>query len=321
MITKAYLLPGMPHPLLCPEKNRGWGLLRQAYDKVRSEIEQSEAELILIYSTFWPSVIGHQIFARAEAQWTHVDEEFHALGSIPYRFKMDEAFGELYKDKCLARKLHARTVNYQGFPVDTGSVVALKLLNPENRLKAVITSSNVYSDRAETLILGKAAREALESCGKKAVALVISALSNRLHQGVIEPQTDRIHSLKDDEWNRKFLEFLEQGRLEDVAQLSRQFHREARVHKVNNFKPFWWLSSLMGQSNLFKGQVFEYQPVCGTGAAVVGLESAPVAARDLEFDETDPETYSGERNVLAPPVSEAPLENEAEAEGEVGRGV
>ena len=36
--------------------------------------------------------------------------------------------------------------------------------------------------------------------------------------------------------------------LEDVSQLSRQFHREARVtKKVVNFKPFWWWSAAMGR--------------------------------------------------------------------------
>ncbi len=313
MINKAYLLPGMPHPLLCPEKSSAYQKLRQAYERVGAEIQDSQAELILIYSTFWPSVIGHQIFARPETTWTHVDEEFHALGSIPYTFQMDEEFGELYKQQCLARNLHARTVNYAGFPLDTGTVVALKLINPDNRLKAVVTSSNVYADRAETLVLGKAAGDALEHSGKKAVALVISALSNRLHQGRVTPEEDRIHSLKDEEWNRKFLEFLQEGRLEDVAQLSRQFHREARVHKVNNFKPFWWLSGLMGQSNRFQGEVFEYQSVYGTGAAVVGLEPAAVAARDLEFDEADPDVYAGERNVLA---VEAGMEPEPEPEAQ-----
>ena len=126
----------------------------------------------------------------------------------------------------------------------------------------------------------------------------ISSLSNRLHTVPVAPSDDHIHSKKDHEWNLKFLEFLGEGRLEDVSQLSRQFHREARIPKVTNFKPFWWLSAVMGQNNLYKGQIYEYQPVCGTGAAVVGLTPAVKAARDLEFDEDNPDNYSGERNVL-----------------------
>ncbi len=160
-------------------------------------------------------------------------------------------------------------------------------------------SSNIYADRAETIVLAKAATSALKEQGKRAIAVIISTLSNRLHSEFIDPKDDKIHSLKDQEWNLKVLEFLEKGRLEDVAQLSRQIQREARVKKVSNFKPFWWLSALMGNHNRYSGQIYEYQPIYGTGCAVIGLTPALNAARDLEFDEEAPEHYSGERNVLS----------------------
>ena len=49
------------------------------------------------------------------------------------------------------------------------------------------------------------------------VALAVTALSNRMFTSPIDPKEDRISSLKDDEWNRKLLEILGEGRLEDVA--------------------------------------------------------------------------------------------------------
>jgi 2-aminophenol/2-amino-5-chlorophenol 1,6-dioxygenase alpha subunit len=296
--VKGYILPGLPHILLSPQANPGWQKVRTAMERVREQIEQSDADLLLIYSTYWPSIIGHQVQADPEPEWVHVDDEFHALGSIPYQLKIDAEFAQGLVEAAHQRKLTARTVAYKGFPIDTGSVVVSKLINPDNRIPAVIVSSNIYSDRAETLVFGKAARDALEKQGKKAVAIAVTSLSNRLHQKVVAPEDDHIHSLKDQEWNLKFLEFLQEGRLEDVAQLSRQFHREARVNKVANFKPFWWLASVLGQSNLYAGEVLEYQPIYGSGAAVIGLTPAAKAARDLEFDEADPEVYLGERNVL-----------------------
>lgn len=303
-IISGYVLPGLPHPLLCPEKSPGYRRLRDGFDKVRAEIEASDADLLLIYSTMWPSIIGHQIQARPEPEWVHVDELFHDLGSIPYKFRIDSEFAEVYNAKAGERGCASRTINYHGFPIDTGSVTALKLINPDNRIPAVITSSNVYADRAETVVFAKAAVDALQETGKKAIAIVVSTLSNRLLQEWVEPENDRINSLKDEEWNRKILEFLEVGRLEDVSQLSRQIQREARVRKVVNFKPFWWLSSVMGPHNYYTGNVFAYEPVHGTGSAVVGLQRAESAARDLEFDEDSPEIYTGDRNVLGPSMVE-----------------
>jgi 2-aminophenol/2-amino-5-chlorophenol 1,6-dioxygenase alpha subunit len=297
-VLKGYMLPGLPHLLLTPDANPNWRKVRNAMDLVRKQIDELNPDVLMIYSTYWPSVIGHQIQANPNAEWVHVDDEFHALGSIPYKMQMDAELAAAYVKAATARKLAARTINYKGFPIDTGSVVVSKIINPDNKRKMVIVSSNIYADRAETLVLGKAGRDALEAEGKTAVAIVVSSLSNRIHEKKTLPKDDHIHSLKDQEWNAKFLEFLKMGRLEDASQLSRQFHKEARVNKVANFKPFWWLASVMGQSNLYAGDVMEYQPIYGSGAAVVGLTPSTQAARDLEFDEADPDFYSGERNVL-----------------------
>jgi 2-aminophenol/2-amino-5-chlorophenol 1,6-dioxygenase alpha subunit len=313
-VVKGFVLPGLPHLVLAPDANPGWKKVRQAMDKVRQQIHESGADVILMYSTYWPSVIGHQVQARPNPEWTHVDDEFHELGSIPYKLRIDQEFAKAYVASAIERKLTARTVDYHGFPIDTGSVVVSKLVNPDNKLPAVIVSSNVYSDRAETLILGKAARDALQKTGKKAVAIAITSLSNRLHDHHIDPKDDKINSLKDQEWNQKFLEFLGAGRLEDVSQLSRQFHREARVNKVANFKPFWWLASVMGQNNMYKGEVLEYQPIYGSGAAVIGLTPSATTARDLEFDEADPEVFAGDRGVLSGGDSPKPAVNDDEVE-------
>ena len=302
-IVRGYVLPGLPQPLLCPEANTGYARLRAGFGKVREEIASSDADVLLLYSTMWPSVIGHQILARPNPQWIHVDELFHDLGSIPYNFRMDAEFAHLYNEKAKNRGLMTRTIDYHGFPIDTGSVVALSLINPENRIPAVILSSNVYADRAETVVFAKAAKEALAESGKKAIAISISTLSNRLHQEWIDPKDDCIHSQKDEEWNQKLLEFLKAGRLEDVAQLSRQIHKEARVRKVNSFKSMWWLASVMGEHNRYTGTIHAYEAVYGTGCAVVGLQYADHEARNLEFDENSPEYFTGDRNVLAPNMS------------------
>ena len=66
------------------------------------------------------------------------------------------------------------------FQLDVGSVVACKLLNPENRLPVVICSSNVYANRAETDGSAKSCLDAINQLGRKAVAVSIMSLSNRM---------------------------------------------------------------------------------------------------------------------------------------------
>lgn len=295
-LVAGYVVPGLPHPYLVPERSSAWQAIRDGFERVRREIETLDADLLLLYSTQWISVIGHQIQAHPQPEWVHVDQDWHELGSMPYQLKVDSEFGDLYQRAASKRGLHARSVAYEGFPVDTGTVVALRLLNPDNRLPASVVSCNMYADRAETIVLGKAAADATRLGGRRVVGVAVTALSNRMFVEPIDPAEDRISSLKDDEWNRKLLEILGEGRLEDVAQLARQFTEQANGDR--KLKAIWWLAALMGQHNNYRGKVFEYQPIWGTGAALVGLTPSPEAASNLEFDEEDVETYGGDRSVL-----------------------
>lgn len=298
-VVLGVLVPGLPQPLLCPEQSPGWTKLRQAFDAVRDRIRALEPDLLLVYSTMWTSIIGHQVQADPRPRWVHVDELFHDLGSIPYDFRIDAPFAQELVDAMHARGLDARTVAYHGFPIDTGSVVALKLLNPDNAVPAVIVSSNMYADRAETLVLGKACRDAVDRGARRVVVVVVGTLSNRLFTDWIDPKDDHVHSSKDDEWNRKVLEFLGQGRLEDTAQLSREIHRQVRIPKVVSFKPMWFWSAVMGQHNRYKGEVLAYEALYGTGSAVVTLEPDESVVGEKEFDEDDVERFRGDRNVIA----------------------
>lgn len=297
-VVKGLIVPGLPQPLLTPEANEGYAVLRGAFEKAREEIQASGADTLVVYSTMWPSIIGHQIQALPEPEWVHVDELFHDLGSIPYKFRIDTELAEGICESAHGRGLSARTVAYHGFPIDTGSVVALELLNPNNELPAVILSSNAYADRSETIVFGKSVVDALAAQGKKAVVVVVMTLSNRLFTKFIDPAEDRIHSDKDEEWNQKLLEFFAEGRLEDVAQLSREIHKQIRIPKVVNFKPMWWLSAAMGAHNNYEGAVHGYAPLYGTGGAVISLTPAAAGVGIKEFDEADVEVFQGNRDVL-----------------------
>ena len=297
-IVESFIVPVHPHTVLAPEQNQGWGRLRQAYDDAAKIIETSGADLLVIYSTTWPSIIGHQLISDPNPNWVMVDHDFHDLGSIRYSFNIDAEFAKLWNEENKSRGLQSRCVNYHGFPIDVGSVVALTLLNPDNKIPAVIVSSNVYADRSETTVLAKACKELIKRTGRKAVAITAMSLSNRMFTEHIEPKDDRIHSLKDDEWNRKILEFLSDGRLEDVGQLSRTIQQQIRVQKVVNFKPMWWLSAMNDNRNNLTGNVLAYEAIQGAGCAVINLNPAASGFGDKEYDEDDVEVFAGERGVL-----------------------
>jgi 2-aminophenol/2-amino-5-chlorophenol 1,6-dioxygenase alpha subunit len=317
VIHKAYIVPGQPHILLAPDRNAGWASLKASYEQVGREIEASGAELILLYSTQWFSVIGHLFQIDPRPKWTLVDQNWYEFGEIPYEFRVDPEFGKLYAQICRDRGMQAATVAYHGFPIDTGTVVALKLLTPNNRIPVSVVSCNIYAERDETRALGLAAKAAIEKYGKKTIVVCVTNFSNRYEVADIDPGHDRISSAKDDEWNRKLLEMFREGRLEDVGQVAREFAREANADM--GFKAIWWLGALMGEHNKYDGKVWDYQPVWGTGAAIVELTPNPRKQIDWEKEFDDAPVEFGEgggdgagtglesHNVL----SEGPRVNEA----------
>ncbi len=297
-VVASFVVPVHPHTVLAPDQNPGWRRLRDAFDEAAQTIRELEADLLIIYSTTWPSIIGHQIQADPNPEWVMVDHDFHDLGSIAYSFNIDADFAHAWNAANDQRGLQSRCVNYKGFPIDVGSVVALTLLNPDNSIPAVIVSSNMYANRSETTVLAKSCLDVIKAQGRRAVAITAMSLSNRMFTDFIDPSEDKIHSLKDDEWNRKILEFLEQGRLEDVGQLSRTIHRQIRVQKVVAFKPMWWLSAMNGNRNDLTGRILAYEAVHGAGGAVVHVDPTSTGVGDKEYDEDDVEYFHGERGVL-----------------------
>jgi 2-aminophenol/2-amino-5-chlorophenol 1,6-dioxygenase alpha subunit len=287
VLTSAYLVPGLPHVLLAHDQSPAWRSLYDSYAQVREEIAQSDADLILYFSTQWLSVLGYLFQADPAPEWTLVDHNWHEFGSIHYKFKIDTAFSAAYASEVKEMGHYVREVNYRGFPIDTGTIVAQKLLNPDNRLPAAMASCNMYAEKQETLSIGQAATRALKKSGKRAIAVVVSGLSNRFEVKEIDPKKDKVSSLKDDEWNRKVLEIFAEGRLEDVSEVAREFARQANADM--GFKGIWWLNGLCGKSNDFTGKVFDYQPIWGTGAALAGLypKSAIVPQADWNNNELD----------------------------------
>lgn len=269
LITAAYVVPGLPHPLLAPEKSPAWSSLRKSFDLVRQEIEASDAEMILYFSTQWLTVLGYLFQADPRPEWSMADHNWYELGSMHYKMKIDVDFAKAYASEVKGLGHYTREVNYRGFPIDTGSIVAQQLLNPTNKYPAAIASCNMYAEKQETLSIGQAAMRAIETHGKRVAVVVVSGLSSRFETRDIDPMKDKLSSLKDDEWNRKILEIFGEGRLEDVSEVAREYSRQANADM--GFKGVWWLNGLMGKTNDFTGRIFDYQPIWGTGAAILGL--------------------------------------------------
>jgi 2-aminomuconate deaminase len=277
-VELALVVPRMPHPLLCPDASEGYRALADAHAEARRRIEAVNPDLIVLFSAGWSSTQGHRVQADPAPEGVQVDQDFHALGSLSYALRMDPDFGEALAAAGRARGLPIRTVAHRGFPVDTGTVTALKLLNPDNRFAASVLSCNVYADRAETMLLGRTCADVIASRDLRVVAVAVTNLSHRLHADPVPPAADRFASAKDEAWNRKLLELLAAGQLEDLHDLAWAFTN--REHADAELKGIWWLASCAGVHNHHVGEVLAHAPVQGAGCAVVALQPGAPPASD-----------------------------------------
>jgi len=265
-VVSAFLVPGNPLPLLKRDA-LGWGRIAAAMQRAGRALEASRPEVVLVYSTQWLAVLDQQWLTKKRSQGVHVDDNWYEFGELPYDIHADTELAHACVAGSPRHGVHARGVNYEGFPIDTGTIVACTLLGmgtPDRPI--VVASNNLYHSGAVTEQLGALAVAAAEEQGKRVAVVGIGGLSGTQFRTEIDPRADRIANADDDRWNQRILQLVESG---DVGQLRAAipaFAKEARADM--GFKHFHWvLGALKGR---FTGaRVHGYGPVYGSGAAVV----------------------------------------------------
>lgn len=245
-------------------------MLREGFRQAGERVQALRPDVLVLYSTQWISVLGHSFQTNPHPKGLHVDENWYDFGDFPFDFHVDAALGERAAKRAASLGLATKTVDYQGFPIDTGTLVALRFLNPDSRIPLAVVSCNIYAGQEDSLLLGKAVRQAIEESGKRAVAVACTGLSGRFFTEEIDPQADRFARAEDDEWNRRLLELMAQGKNAEVLARSGEFAQAAVADM--GFKAFAWLMGVLGTPST-PGKVLAYGPIWGTGAAVV--EYAP----------------------------------------------
>ena len=263
-ILAGAFVPGLPH-ILHPGKSPAWKRLHDANQKLGKHIQEMEPEVLVIYSSQWLSVLGTSFQVHPNPKGTHIDENWYDLGDLTYDFESNVELGEKFSHAVKERGFPTKTVAYDDFPIDTGTIVALKLLNP-NALPVCVVSSWAYADAKASFDIGQSMRAVCEKAEVKAVFIASSLLSARYFTRDIEPAADRISHEEDDKWNKKILNRFEGGDFKAVAKLAPEFMKE--VPADMQFNAFHWLSGALDGVEV-SGEVLAYGPLWGTGAAVV----------------------------------------------------
>jgi len=271
-VVSAFLVPGSPLPLL-----RGdlppYRPLREALDTLAGRLAESRPDVLLVFSSRWTAVLDALWQTRPRLRGVHVDEVWHDLGDLPHDLRVDTDLAHACVAATNEMGVRAKGVDFDGFPVDTGTVVANALLNAGERpVPLVITANNMYHDGRTIERLGALALGLAERQGKRAAVLAIGGLSSQFHRTEVDLADDRIAEPAHDELNRRLLDLLAGGDAGAIRAFLPEFSERARGDR--HMKHLWWL---LGASGGIEGATLHaYGPDFGAGMAV--MEFAPVPA-------------------------------------------
>ncbi len=264
-IISAYIVPGLPH-LTSDRLVESWERLRRGFRQAGERVNVLRPDVFVLYSTQWISVLGHSFQTDPNPKGLHVDDNWYEFGDFPFDLHSDVELSARAAAIASSLGLATKTVSYKGFPIDTGTLVALRFLNPDNTVPVSVVSCNIYAGQEDSLTLGKAMRQAIVESGKRAVVVAVTELSARFFTEEINPQNDHIARAEDDAWNRRILGLIEQGKNSEVLTLSKEYAQSAVADM--GLKAFAWLMGVLGTPSA-PGKVLAYGPVWGTGTAVV----------------------------------------------------
>ena len=264
-VVAAFLVPGSPLPLLKPD-NIPWGRIAAGYQRAGRAMAAARPDVILLYSTQWIAVLDELWQTRAHLSGVHVDENWYECGDLPFDIHIDTELAHACVAATRRIGVHSKGVNFDHFPIDTGTIVAARFLNPDNSIPFVLAANNLYHDADATEKLGRLAAQVAEEQGRRVAVVGVGGLSGSIIREEIDIRSDRIASHEDERWNRRMLDLIERADVAGLRKEAPEFARGARADM--GFKHFSWiLGALNGK--FYGARTHAYGPVYGSGAAVV----------------------------------------------------
>jgi 2-aminophenol/2-amino-5-chlorophenol 1,6-dioxygenase alpha subunit len=264
-IVSAFMIPSSALPYVQSD-NPPWGRLADAMKKASKSLAASKPDTIVIYSTTWCAVMDQLWQTRPQLKGVHVDANWHEYGELPFDIHIDTDLAEKAVFNANEAGIKSKGVNYDQFPIDTGTIVASNFLNPGNKLPLMLASNNLYHDWERTEALGEISAKAAEQLGKRVAIVVIGNLSSTFYRHNINISEDKIASEQDDQWNQKVLDLLSKGQVKEFFATCPDYTQEINVDM--GLKHMAFLKGALGEK-LSGGEVLAYEPLYGSGGAVI----------------------------------------------------
>lgn len=277
---KGAFLPGLPHLLL---DDPTYDPLRESMISLGKTWYQNGIRKLFFWSTQWRSVLGHSFLKGPNGHGEHVDDNWYDFGPIVYDLRFDPKMVDDCAQAAQFRGYQVKSMDFVGFPIDTGTLVAHELLlrgarqiDPFAVFTIGIVSCSIYSDYLDTLELARSLSAVLRDQEEPCAAVVISQLSNRTLAKDYGKIKEHIASDKDQLFNESCLLAIQQGHADHLKIILKEKGQEACADMSLRGMAFLEGLGLWGQnvaSNTLFGKVLAYGSIHGTGAAVISFDT------------------------------------------------
>ena len=283
-IVAGVIAPHPPHIVYAenPAQNEptaecGWETLRWGYERLRSSLESTEFDSIVIFSPHWQTYVGTHILGVERFQSLSVDPIFPNLFRYHYDLHVDVGLSELICNTAADQGLVTKMMRNRDFRVDYGTIVAGHMTRPSWDKPIVGISSHrlTHYFSADVMqrhmhILGKATKEAIEKSGKRVLLLASHSLSHRHFTTETELPEDmskeHISNHSQYLWDMKVIELMRQGKTKELFHLIPDFVEHA-VAETDSGALTWLLSAMDFPTK--PATLHGYGTVIGTGNAIV----------------------------------------------------
>ncbi len=260
-------IPGLPF-VLKKEASLEWAKLAQGMEELSRRLEELKPDTIVLYSTQWFSVLGTSFQKRVHLEGVHIDENWYEWGDLPFKFSSDVTLSEKFESAVAKVGIPTKGIDYEEFPIDTGTVVANRFLNPQGKIPLSLVSSWVYATPEKSQLLGQTMRKTIEESGKRVFVVASSLLSTRFFTDEINPKQDHISNAEDTKRDQELKTIFERWDLEkDLARVT-TISKEMPLDM--QFNAFHWLRGILGPEK-WKGETLAFGPQWGAGALVTAF--------------------------------------------------
>ncbi|ATY85450.1 extradiol ring-cleavage dioxygenase [Kyrpidia spormannii] len=199
--------------------------LVHALDQASGQLSDAEIDVLVTISCHWMSTFDHYVDATPVHEGLLTAEECPDLISqVPYRYRGDRDLGIALAEAGRAAGIPVISFEDPAYVLDYGTVVPLRYLDPREELAVVPLSVCWSADLDESYQWGQVIGQTLKKSGRRAAFVASGALSHNLVRGPERWPTTMEMAL-----DQKFIELLQDQKLEEVRQMLPSFAQAAKV--------------------------------------------------------------------------------------------